>query len=62
MQHAIVALVFGNKKEGLGRTYWNGIPDPQLSAGIFAASLITLFSWSLNLSGTLLNTGVSFCV
>jgi hypothetical protein len=52
MQHVIVALGFGNKTEGLGRTNWIGRLGCKWSAPI-SAFLVPLFSWSRHLLGSL---------
>ena len=62
MQHLIVALVSGKKHyEWVAQI---GLADlvPDCLRPIPSVSLISLFLWSLNFGGSLLNKRVSFCV
>jgi hypothetical protein len=61
MQHLFVALVLGKKYEWVARV---GAGDwiPRYLRPIPSFALISLFLWSLNFAGILLNKGVSFYV
>ena len=62
LQHLIVALVPGKKRNGWGSACWNSRLDPKVSASRLPFLLITLFLWSLKFGGILLNKAVSFYV